>query len=71
MHDRALFLRNRPNALDDKGFMHASRKARDSLEDLLSADTERDLDARSADEEWGTRSLYRELKGEAHRPASV
>lgn len=71
MHDRALFLRNRPHALDDKGFMHASRKARDSLEDLLSADTERDLDARSADEEWGTRSLYRELKGEAHRPASV
>jgi glutathione-regulated potassium-efflux system ancillary protein KefC/glutathione-regulated potassium-efflux system protein KefB len=63
MHDRALFMQNRPHNFDDHGFLNASRAARLSLEELLAADIERDLEWRGADEEWGTRSLYDDLTG--------
>lgn len=63
MHDRALFMQNRPHKFDDPGFLNASRAARLSLEELLAADIERDLEWRNVDEEWGTQSLYDDLTG--------
>lgn len=63
MHDRALFARYRPAEADETGFVRASQQTLASLQQLLAADIERDLDGNVSDEEWSTRALYQELAG--------